>query len=195
MGLRSTAEEWGWVTRALHWFVALAVFGMIAAGLYAKSRDVSTVAGDLSYFRVIDVHKSLGLLIILLMAFRALWRLSERTPRAPAGLPAWEVVLARVTHLLLYVGLFLIPVSGFLWATAYGEPVRFFGLKLPGLMHLRGAEATLARHVHVLAAFALIAVVTLHFTGALKNHFVGRNDVLHKMLGLAPQERAVLKNE
>src|SRR5215472_15617239 len=121
MTLRSTREEWGWVTRTLHWFIALTVLGMIGAGLYASTLDVSTPEGDLRYFLVIDVHKSFGLLVVALMVFRMVWRLSESTPRIPVDTPAWEVLLARITQRLIYLALFVIPVSGFLWATAYGE--------------------------------------------------------------------------
>ena len=78
----------------------------------------------------------------------------------------------------------MIPVSGFLWATAYGEPLRFFGVKLPTLIHVRGANATLVHHFYVFAAFVLIGIVGLHLLGALKNHFVSGNDVLRKMLGI-----------
>ena len=188
MTLRSTTQHWGSVTRILHWLIALAVLAMIAAGLYAGSLDVSTVEGDRQYFQVIDLHKSFGLIIIALATLRVLWRLGESSPVPPADMPRWEVLLARVAQLLLYLGLFVIPVSGFLWATAYGEPLRFFGTKLPTLIHVRGATATWAHHFHVIAAFALLAIIGLHLSGALKNHFVSRNDVLRKMLGI-PTER------
>jgi cytochrome b561 len=86
MATKSTFENWGWVTRALHWSIALTVFGMLAAGLYAGSVDQSTPAGELRYYSVIDVHKSFGLTILMLMAFRLLWRLAERTPTLPLRL-------------------------------------------------------------------------------------------------------------
>jgi cytochrome b561 len=184
MASKSTTEFWGWVTRALHWSIALMVFGMLAAGLYAVSLDTSTPAGEMRYYSVIDVHKSFGLLIIMLMAFRVVWRLSEKTPSLPNENPAWEFVLARISQVLLYLGLFLMPITGYLWASAYGEPVRFFGLKLPTLIHLQGEPAKLAHHVHIFAAFVLMAIISLHVLGALKNHFIDRNDVLRKMLGL-----------
>ena len=186
MANKSTLENWGWLTRALHWLIALAVLGMLAAGLYAGSLDTSTPAGDLRYYAVIDVHKSFGLTILMLMAFRLVWRLAERTPTLSPMVPTWEKILARTSQVLLYLGLFLLPVTGWLWASAYGEPVRFFGFKLPGLVHLTGPDATLAHHIHIITAFVLMAIVGLHVLGALKNHFVDRNDVLRKMLGLAP---------
>jgi cytochrome b561 len=188
MALRSTTERWGWVTRALHWSIALTVFGMLAAGLYAVSLNTGTPAGEMRYYSVIDVHKSFGMLIIMLMAFRVIWRAREKSPSLPTQTPTWEIVVARISQVLLYLGLFLMPVTGYLWASAYGEPVRFFGSKLlPSLIHLKGEQAILAHHIHIYAAFVLMAIIALHVLGALKNHLIDKNDVLRKMLGLAPR--------
>src|SRR6266481_2385066 len=162
MASRSTTERWGWVTRALHWSIALMVLGMLAAGLYAVSLDTSTPAGEMKYFAIIDVHKSFGLVIVTLMAFRVLWRITETSPSMPPT-PAWEILLARISQILLYVGLFVMPISGYLWASAYGEPVRFFGFKLPAVIHLAGEHAKQAHHVHIFTAFVLMGIVALHF--------------------------------
>ena len=183
MAARSTNLRWGWVTRALHWSIALMIFGMIAAGLYAVSIDASTPAGEIAYYSVIDVHKSFGLTIVMLAAVRLIWRSTETSPTPPPT-PTWELLLARVAQTLLYVGLFLMPITGYLWASAYGEPVRFFGLRVPALVHISGKEATSAHHVHIYTAFVLMGIIGLHLAGALKNHFIDRNDVLRKMLGL-----------
>lgn len=156
-------------------------------GFYASTVDQNTPAGDLRYYAVIDVHKSFGFLVILAMAFRLVWRAGEPTPRLPASVSRWEKVLARTSQVLLYAALFLMPVTGWLWATAYGEPMRFFGIKLPVPVHLKGDQATLAHHIHIVTAFVLAAMVGLHVVGALKNHFVNRNDVLRKMIGQTPR--------
>ena len=188
MTLRSTKERWGWVTRVLHWTIALAVLGMLAAGLYAVNFvDTSTADGDKQFYAVIDIHKSFGLSILLLMVVRVLWRLSDRTPAFPVAMPTWERFAARTSEFLLYLGLFVMPISGYLWASAYGEPVRFFGIKLPALVQLTGPWIRLAKHTHDIAAFVLLTIVVLHVLGALKNHFVDRNDVLRKMLGVQLQ--------
>lgn len=186
MALRSTNTRWGWVTRVLHWSIALAVLGMLAAGLYAVSLDTSTAAGDKRFYAVIDIHKSFGLLILSLMVIRVLWRLSERTPKWAPAIPVWERIAARVSELLLYIGLFVQPISGYLWASAYGEPVRFFGVKLPHLVNLPGPWVRVARHTHDTVAYVLLAIVVLHILGALKNHFIDRNEVLRNMAGLTP---------
>ena len=194
MALRSTTMRWGWVTRALHWSIAFAVIGMLAAGLYAVSVDISTPAGEKLFYTVIDIHKSFGLLILTLMVIRVLWRLSEHTPQLAAvvpPVPRWERIAAWLSKLLLYIGLFVQPITGYLWASAYGEPVRFFGVKLPHLVTLAGPSIRWVRHTHDVVAFVLLAIVVLHILGALKNHFIDRNDILRNMAGLAHNNRVV----
>ncbi len=190
MALRTDNQRWGFITRILHWSTATLVLGMLAAGLYAVSLDQSTPAGELRYYAVIDVHKSFGLLIIMLVTVRILWRRSERSPDWPATTPAWEKILARTSQSLLYLGLFLLPVAGYLWASGFGEPVRWFGLKLPSVVHLSAPQVTLAHHVHIYTAFGLMAVLALHLMGVLKNQLIDRTNVLGNMLGLAPKRPA-----
>jgi cytochrome b561 len=190
MALKSTSTRWGLATRVLHWSIALAVFGMFAAGFYAVNLDHSTPAGLRRYNAVINVHKSCGLLVLMKMVVRVLWRLSERTPKLPSTVPAWERITARAAHFLLYVGLFVMPISGYLMVIGEGEPVQFFGLTLPRVLELHDpwaafvAEAV-ADWTHHTVAFVLLAIVVLHVLGALKNHVIDRNDVLRNMAGLA----------
>jgi cytochrome b561 len=172
------------MTRVLHWSIALAVLGMLAAGFYAGSLDTSTPAGFSRFNAVIDIHKSFGLLILMMMVVRVLWRLSERTPELPAKVPSWERFVARGSQLLLYAGLFVMPISGYLMASAHGERVRFFGITLPHVVDLRGRWVHVAHSTHHIVAFVVLAIVVLHVMGALKNHFIDRNDVLRNMAGL-----------
>ena len=192
MALKSTSARWGWATRVLHWSIALAVFGMFAAGFYASHLDLSSPAALAQYNAVINVHKSFGLLILMMMVIRVLWRLSERTPILPSTVPAWERIAARAAHLLLYVGLFVMPISGYLMVIGEEQPVQFFGLTVPRVLALHDpfvalvAEAV-ADWTHHTVAFILLAIVVLHVLGALKNHLIDRNDVLRNMVGL-PRE-------
>jgi len=184
MALKSTSMRWGWATRVLHWSIALAVFGMFSAGFYAGNLDPNAPEDLNQYNAVINVHKSFGLLILMMMLVRVLWRLSERTPKLPSTVPAWERIAARAAHLLLYVGLFVMPISGYLMVIGEGEPVQFFGLTLPHVLELHGYWALVADWTHHLVAFVLLAIVVLHILGALKNHVIDRNDVLRNMAGL-----------
>ena len=102
MELRSSKERWGLLTRALHWSIALAVLGMLGAGLYAVHvADTGTVAGDKLFYQVIDIHKSFGVLILMLMVIRVLWRFKDSSPGWPPAMPPWERWASRVGQMAL----------------------------------------------------------------------------------------------
>ena len=186
MSLRSTGALWGSVTRLLHWSTALVVLGMLTAGLYADRLDTSTPVGDRQFHAAINIHKSFGMLLLLLVTARLLWRLTEDTPSLQAMVPLWQRVVARTNHLLLYAGLFVMLISGYVMASSHGEPPRLLGFRLPLLPTLPGSWEEVAHETHHTAANLLIALIAFHVLGALKNHFVDKNDVLHNMAGLAP---------
>ena len=106
------------MTRTLHRSIAVAVLGMLTAGLYAVHLvDPSTVAGDKRFYTVLDIHKSFGVLILVLMVVRVLWRMNDSAPAWPPAMPSWERWSARIAQIALYIGLFVMPISGYLWAS------------------------------------------------------------------------------
>ena len=70
-----------------------------------------------------NVHKNVGLLIFVLAIIRLAWRWSNPVPELPADLPQWQATAARVTHTLLYILLFTMPITGFLYTSLGGFPV------------------------------------------------------------------------
>lgn len=128
-------------------------------------------------------HKSVGITILALVILRLAWRAVNEHPPLPGNLKAYERALARLTHLALYVLLFALPLTGWTMSSARGFPVSWFGFfTLPDLVPKSRPlyEALVMTH-HTLAWF-LFAVVALHVAGALKHHFVHKDDVLRRML-------------
>jgi cytochrome b561 len=130
-----------------------------------------------------NVHKTTGLTILILAVIRLGWRWANPVPALPADLPRWQAGIARLTHALLYVVLFLMPISGFLYTTLSGFPVPFFGLyDLARLVPENKPAAALFKTVHLTLQWLLYAVVLLHAAGALQHHFVRKDGVLRRML-------------
>ena len=122
--LGNTRERWGSVSIGLHWTIAILVLAVqVPAGVIMVSVDPGAVQ-NLFY----NIHKTTGVLIFLLAAARLAWRWSNPVPALPADLPAWQAGMARTTHVLLYVVLFAMPVTGFLYTAMGGFPVPFFML-------------------------------------------------------------------
>ncbi|MFZ1098637.1 MAG: cytochrome b [Steroidobacteraceae bacterium] len=178
MAIRNTPRRWGSVTQTLHWLiVALIVvqvtLAFIAEGLPLGERKLATFA----------YHKSVGITIFALAIIRLAWRSANPTPELPGTLKPYERALARFTHAALYVLLFAMPLSGWMMSSARGFPVSWFGMfQLPDLVPKSKPLYQALVDTHAALACALGAVVALHIAGALKHHFVLRDDVLRRML-------------
>jgi cytochrome b561 len=176
--LRNTANAWGAPARALHWAVALVVLAQFVTGWLAASWRLSPAKLDLYVW-----HKSTGLLVLALMAVRIAWRLANPAPALPAGTPALERRAAGLAHLLLYLLLIAMPLSGWVIASASGIPFRiYWQIPLPAIVAPDEAVAGLAARVHLALFVALAALLVAHVGAALRHHFVTRDGVLRRMM-------------
>jgi cytochrome b561 len=178
----NTAGSWGWPAKALHWLVAALVVGMLLLGFAM----VWLVADLGAKFRLHQLHKSCGVLVFALVLLRLGWRGLNRTvPSLPDGLRPWERSAARLTHRGFYALLLLLPVTGWITASAspLGIPTVVFGwFELPNPVGPDGALEGVVSWVHAALALALVVLLALHVGAALKHHFVLRDDVLRRML-------------
>ena len=163
---------------ALHWLVAIAIFGSFALGTYMA--DLPLSPQKLKFY---SWHKWAGVTIFLLVAIRLGWRLSHRPPALPAGMPTWQRQVAAATHVLLYVLMIVIPLTGWLMSSAKGFQTVWFGvLPLPDLLAKNEDLGKLLAEVHELLNWSMAALVVAHVGAALKHHFMDRDDVLTRML-------------
>ena len=187
MRARDSAAGWGWVSRALHWTMAALILFQLGFGLYMTQ----LVPDLLRRFTLTQTHKSWGTVIFALALVRVAWRLANRTrPPLPAAMPRWQVRAARASHALLYLFMFVMPLSG--WILASASPVQdllgmqnlvFGRLPLPDpfVPGVESIEAA-AQRVHASAAIGLALVLALHAGAALKHQFVDRDALLARML-------------
>lgn len=139
------------------------------------------------------VHISVGLTILLLVLVRIVWRLTHPTPPLPEGMATWERVLARITHVLFYVLLLALPLTGWALVSSRPGPISFWGIPwphLPGVASLlpdKAAHKSL-QHLHVYTLILVVVVnLGLHVAGALKHQFDG-HPVLWRMIpGMKPK--------
>jgi cytochrome b561 len=185
---RNTPLRYGKLAIALHWIVAAAILFMFWLGPYMAGLSET----DPWQFPLFQLHKSIGLTILVLMVARVCWRFANPVPALPPHMPAWERASARVSHGLLYAFAIAVPLLG--WATVsaapLGIPTMWFGLfEWPHLSFLsdlpraqkRGIEPTILT-AHAVLAFTMMALVALHIAAALKHHVKDRDNVLKHML-------------
>lgn len=177
--LRDSKRNFGWVSITLHWVTALAVLGLVPLGLYMTTLTYY----DPLYHRLPFIHRSIGVLVLVAVVARLLWRLANPHPQALATHAVWEQRLAAITHAAMYVLLFAVTASGYLMSTADGHAVSVFGwFELPATITTIPGQEDVAGDVHFVLALVLVALVALHVAGALKHHFVDRDATLRRML-------------
>jgi cytochrome b561 len=121
--------------------------------------------------------------VLALTVLRLLWRLLAGTPAPPPGMPAWQRWAAGGSHGLLYAILLAMPLSGWLYNSASGFPLQWFGLfSLPKLSARDPELRAFALEMHEWLFIALAIVVSVHALAALKHHYLDRDRTLVRML-------------
>jgi cytochrome b561 len=186
MGTGNTATSWGWPARLLHWVMA----GLILFQLGLGFRMVELVTDVYLQFSLYQTHKSWGFVIFVLAFLRIGWRITHKPPEPPARASYLVVAVARGAHLALYVLMILLPLSGWLMASA--SPLQeTYGLKnmvftwfelpdpfQPGSKELEGTFRT----IHSWAAFGLAVLLLGHTFAALHHQFIKRDGLLRRMI-------------
>jgi cytochrome b561 len=165
------------VAMAFHWLLALAIIGAFGVGLYMADLPFSPFR-----LKLFNWHKWAGVTILALSALRLLWRLANKPP-ADVPMPAWQAKVAHLTHGLLYLLFFAVPLAGWAYSSAAGFPIVWFGvLPLPDFVPKDKALAVTLKELHGLLAYGMAALVLAHVAGALKHHFIDKDGLLRRML-------------
>ncbi|MBI3439761.1 MAG: cytochrome b/b6 domain-containing protein [Proteobacteria bacterium] len=193
-----TNQRYSAIAIVLHWAIAFAILFNIPLGLWMHER---AEANDVSegVFRAFQLHKSIGLTVLVLSLVRVGWRLTHAQPSLPVHMPTWEKQAARVTHLLFYFGMLALPLTGWLYVSAGWSvhtdrplvvPTRYFGLfhvpDLFGLSHadddVRASTAFNVLKLHWALGWATLGLAGLHVAAALKHQFFDRDEVMAHMV-------------
>lgn len=163
--------------RALHALMAVLILGNLWLGLSLE--DISPISRKFAAF---SWHKLIGLIALALLLARLLWRWRTAAPPLPAAMPAWQQRAARAGHGLLYLLMLAVPLSGWLYHSASGLKLRWFGwLALPNLIDANPAWKPVLQTCHVALCWTFMLVLLLHVLAALKHHFLDRDLPLSRM--------------
>lgn len=178
---RNSENCWGWVSILIHWLSAAIVIGLFGLGLWM----VDLTYYDEWYRQAPFIHKSVGMIFLLLILFRLLWRKISPAPQYLQSHTSFERKIAVIVHSLLYALMLLIMLSGYLISTADGRGIDVFGwFEVPAIIYGLDAQEDIAGDIHLVLAVSLIVLVVLHMVGALKHHFIDRDSTLTRMLGI-----------
>ncbi len=166
------------VAKTLHWlvFVLIAIEFIIAWTMPGLRRAAAATA-------LVSFHFSFGLLILAVIIIRIFWRFTHRIPEYDSELDAGDILLARVMHATLYGALLVMPFVGWMWASARGWQILFFGLfPVPPLVAVGSALGMSAGRVHSFLGVVLAVLIGLHALAALYHHYILKDSVLKRML-------------
>ncbi|MGN8278118.1 cytochrome b [Pseudomonas sp. SMN5] len=165
------------LARLLHWLMAL----MIIAMLFIGAGMVASVSERHEW--LLQLHKPLGIAILLLVIVRLIVRFTTRQPPLPADLPGWQVLAAKASHVLLYALMLVLPLLGWGMISAAGDPVMLSqSLQLPSILPADAQTFALLRKAHGYLAYLLFMTVLVHLAAALFHAWVRRDEVLDSML-------------
>jgi cytochrome b561 len=171
--------RYGPVARSIHWLIAALAVIVVALGWASGAAPHNTSARE----SLLLLHRSVGLTVLALMVFRALWGWRHPPPVLPSTVGHIDAGLAHLTHLGLYLIFLVMPLAGYLNAAAAGHAVSFFGLvSIPPLLPVDERLSQLAIAIHLLGQYVVCVLVALHVLGALYHGAIRRDGVLERML-------------
>jgi cytochrome b561 len=177
MRLQNTNRGYGWIAIGLHWLGAVLVFALFGLGIWM----VELTYYDPWYREAPNLHKSVGILLLLMVCGRLVWRWSQPHPE-PMGSPLTRIV-ATLVHGFLYALMIVLMLAGYLISTADGSAIAVFGLfEVPAVISDLPNQEDVAGLVHEWLAWVLIGVVLLHATAAAKHQLIDRDGTLARMV-------------
>ena len=185
--------------KLLHWLIAIGIFSMFALGWWMTElpkeapKQTAFDLFNLGFYTwqtsdeisprsfYFNLHKSIGVTILALIAFRVFWRITHKAPALLANYKTWERKLATGTHHLLYLLMVILPVSGVIMATYSKYGIKWFGLPLvKGLDN--NAMREIFKEAHEIIGVVILLVLALHIAGALKHKLIDKDDTLKRMM-------------
>lgn len=176
--MKNPSDRWGPVSQLLHWSIVLLITAIATLGLLMV--DMANTPDKVGWYAL---HKSLGLTLLALVLVRLGWRIWAGAPLPLPGLPRWQARTAALTHAALYLLMLAMPLSGWLFNSAAGYPLQWFGLlNLPAIAVENRDLRDLAGGLHEAGFWALLALVILHAGAAFYHHLFVQDATLTRML-------------
>ncbi|MEW6999187.1 cytochrome b [Colwelliaceae bacterium BS250] len=177
--ITNTANKYGLITKIFHWFSGLAIIATFALGFWMV---------DLTYYSswyktAPHWHKSIGILLLMLTIVRLVLKYKQVKVQPISEHSAFIKKSSSATHKLLYLLMFIAFFSGYLISTADSRSIEVFNLfSVPGAGELFSNQEDIAGLIHEYVAYSLISLALIHALGALKHHFIDKDDTLKRML-------------
>jgi len=181
MQITNSPQRYGLISLIFHWGMAIAFIALFLLGKYMVGLDYY----DAWYQAAPDLHRSTGVILVLLMLLRWGWRCNNIQPGEHI-----KPKLARWIQRSFYGWVIIIAISGYLTTTADGQPLHVFDwFELPATLSGLEQQSDVAGDVHEVLTGLFMTLIILHSAAALKHHFIDRDATLLRMLGRSPEQQ------
>jgi cytochrome b561 len=187
--MKNSAIRYGFVTKALHWTVFLLILNQfIVAAAMLNTPPEETTAG-FTQGTLYNWHKSIGLIALAVVLLRFIWRKGTELPAWAPNLSQREKRAIVAIERTLYVCMFLMPISGFVFVMTGGFGVDFFGVwDLPAVIDKNETVAPIAEWTHIVTAGLLAATLVAHWGVGIRHQLIHRDRYLQRMLPFTHQK-------
>lgn len=180
MNIKNSDTQYGWLSITFHWLTAVTVICLYAVGLWMDNLDYTHPL----YKTAPHLHKSFGVMLIILVLCRLAWRIYSPPPKPMPTHKTYEKVAAKIVHWLFYVLILLMFPAGYLITTAQGQSLEVFNwVDIPATITGIDNLEDIAGEFHELMAHLIILLVIFHAAGAVKHHFIDKDTTLMRMFG------------
>lgn len=161
-----------------HWLTALGLFICFPLGMYMSDLVLSPTK-----LQLISYHKWLGVTLFGVLVARLIWRATHQPPDLPNTMSTWQITAAKLTHIVLYLLMVAIPLSGWLMSSAKGFTTVYLGMfPIPDLIGKDKELGDTLRAVHAQLNYTLLILVGLHIVAALKHQLIDRDGLITRIL-------------
>ncbi|MGY6632106.1 MAG: cytochrome b [Wenzhouxiangella sp.] len=178
MRLTNTASRYGLISQFFHWaVVALLLFQ------YTWAWRIDNAEGFRLRLELVTQHKTIGMVVLGLAILRLVWRLFNRPPPMPAAMRGWERLAALAGHWLLYLLIFAVPLTGWLYSSAAGLGDLWWGpVNFPSLVGDSERLEEIFERLHQACAISLGVMTGVHVLAALRHQFWIKDGLMKRML-------------
>jgi cytochrome b561 len=187
--MKNSATRYGTVTKILHWTVFVLILNQfVVATMMLNTPQGQTTAG-FTQGQLYNWHKSIGLIALAVVLARYIWRKTTPLPDWAPNLSDGEKRALGWIEPTLYLCMFLMPLSGFVFVMTGGYGVNFFGAwHLPNFLGKHAAISKIAEWTHIVTAVVLFVTLLAHWTLGIRHQWQHRDRYLHRMLPFTHQK-------
>ena len=180
----NAANGYARIAKVLHWLTAATMLPALAIAIYFDTLSADVEGDPAKYFAVMPWHKTLGFLVLLIVAIRLPYAVRNPKPQPPATMASWQMSLAHAAHWSLYGLMVLLPLLGWLGTSAGRTTFKLFGqIPMPYLPIAKDQNlADFYNDVHVALGWTAVILVVVHIAAALWHQFHLRDGLLRRML-------------